>query len=174
MKTAIIYLLFIILSSAVSAQRNTRLSSPDGATEFIFQLKNKEAAYSIYYKKKPIIIGATLSLAFLENGSFNKNLSISKPLFREGLEKYQLPLGRTKEVRDSFKEVVISLKENTAPFRKVNLAVRAFNDGIAFRYEFPQQENWQSFSLTEENSTFRFAQDPKVLALFLPNFTTSH
>jgi alpha-glucosidase len=52
--------------------------------------------------------------------------------------------------------------------------VRVFNDGLAFRYEFPEQEKWKSFLLTSENSTFNLSGDPEALALFRPNFTTSH
>jgi alpha-glucosidase len=46
--------------------------------------------------------------------------------------------------------------------------------GWPFANEFPQQENWSSYALTDEGSTFRFVDDPRILTLFLPNFTTSH
>ena len=52
--------------------------------------------------------------------------------------------------------------------------VRVFDDGLAFRYEFPQQNNWSAYTLLEENTTFNLAGDPMVHSLFLPNYTSSH
>ncbi|MDD4192446.1 MAG: glycoside hydrolase family 97 catalytic domain-containing protein [Mangrovibacterium sp.] len=49
-----------------------------------------------------------------------------------------------------------------------------FNDGIAFRYEFPEQLNRKSFILYEETTTFNVQGDPRVLTLFLPSHTSSH
>src|SRR5204862_8329177 len=58
--------------------------------------------------------------------------------------------------------------------RQINFVVRAFNDGVAFRYEFPQQKNWERYTLTDELTTFNLAQDPKVLTLFRQNYINSH
>ena len=77
-------------------------------------------------------------------------------------------------VHSHYQEVRIPLERNVAPFRKINLVVRAFDDGIAFRYEFPQQKNWTSFTLLDENTTFKLTGNPTVHTLFLPNYTTSH
>ena len=86
----------------------------------------------------------------------------------------KLVTGKTKMVHSHYHEVTIPLEEIAVPFRKINFVVRAFNDGIAFRYEFPQQQNWSSFSLTDEHTTFNLAGNPNILTLLLPNYTTSH
>ena len=130
--------------------------------------------YSVSFKNKPVIEDAQLSLTFLENGVFKNNLVTEKPELRDGIEEYELIVGKNKKVRDQFREAIIKLKENTSPFRKINLVVRVFNDGLAFRYEFPKQESWSSYSLTDENTSFGFVGNPKLLTLFLPNFTSSH
>jgi alpha-glucosidase len=56
----------------------------------------------------------------------------------------------------------------------VNLIVRAFNDGIAFRYRFLSSAKDTVLELTDENSSFRFTGDPLVRTLLLPNYTSSH
>lgn len=101
-------------------------------------------------------------------------MTIAGTVFREAAEQYELIVGKAKKVHHPFREVTIKLKEATKPFRIIHLVVRTFNDGLAFRYEFPQQKNWSSYTLADEGSTFRFVDDPRVLTLFLPNFTTSH
>ncbi len=106
------------------------------------------------------------------------NLAGTSPLkiqyYRSTDETYELVVGKSKTARNFCNEVNIFLVEKTAPFRKINLVVRAFNDGIAFRYEFPRQKKWKSFSLINENTTFNLSENPKVLTLFLPDFLTSH
>lgn len=171
----VLYRFFILLvTSQVYAQKSINLSSPDGNIRYVFRLKEKIPLYNIYFKNKSIINDSELGLSFLENGTFKNNLKILKPVFRKGEEKYELVVGKAKSVHDKFHEVVIPLQEINAPGRRINLIVRTFNDGLAFRYEFPQQENWNTFSLTEESTDFRFSGNPKVLTLFLPGFTTSH
>lgn len=156
------------------AQKSVTISSPDQAIQFVFQLKQSNAVYSVWYKKKQLIANSEVGLTFLEDGAFGNNLRVKKPVFREAIEKYELVVGKTRHVADHFREVTIPLEQKAKPFRKINLIVRVFNDGLAFRYDFPRQQNWSSYTLTDENSAFRFASDPKVLALLLPNFTTSH
>jgi alpha-glucosidase len=166
--------LFGLTASATFSQKNIQLFSPDGNIQYSFRLKDKAPAYSVSFKKKLLIENSGLSLSFLETGEFKNNLKVLKPVFREAVENYELIVGKVKSVKHAFKEVTIPLKETKNPFREINLVVRIFNDGLAFRYEFPEQKNWSSYSLTDENSDVNFMGDPKLLTLFLPNYTTSH
>ena len=174
MKLAFVFFPFLIVCFPAIGQKNITLTSPDRAIQFTFKLVDKEPVYNVSFKQKTIISDAKLSLSFLEQGSFSGNLKIQRPVFREGEEEYDLIVGKTSRVNDRFREVTIPMYESGAPFRQINFVVRAFNDGIAFRYEFPEQPHWTSYSLTDEHTTFRINGDPKVLALFLPNYTTSH
>ncbi len=155
------------------SQKSIKLSSPDGNIQYVFQLKDKAPVYTVSFKGKPIIKNSGLILSFSETGLFKHDLKILKPVFREAIETYELIVGKAKSVNHPFKEVIIPLEETKKPFRKINLVVRAFNDGLAFRNEFPRQKNWSSYSLTDENSDFKLTGDPKLLNLFLPNYTTS-
>ncbi len=174
MKSLQSFFLLLLLSLPGLAQKTIKLSSPDGRIQYSFRLKDKTPAYSVSFRNKPIIADAELSLSFLENGVFKNNLKVLTPVSREGEEIYELVVGRAKTIRHPYRELMIPLQEINTPFRKINLLIRAFNEGLAFRYEFPEQQNWSSYSLTDENSSFKFTGNPKVLTLFLPGFTTSH
>ena len=170
-----ISIIFVCITAIPAySQKSIKLSSPDGNIPYVFQLKDKVPVYTVSFKGKPIIKNSGLSLSFSETGLFKQDLKILKPVFREAIETYELIVGKAKSVKHPFKEVIIPLEETKKPFRKINLAVRAFNDGLAFRYEFPRQKNWSSYSLTDENSDFKLTGDPQLLTLFLPNYTTSH
>jgi len=150
------------------------LQSPGGQIIFSFGIKNGYPSYSVSYKGKIVVEDSRLSLYFKETGEFGRNLSINKPEYRTIDETYELVVGKTRTARNFCNEVVIPLVERKAPTRRINLVVRVFNDGVAFRYEFTKQKKWKSFSLTDEYTTFKLSGNPMVLALFLPHFQTSH
>ncbi|WP_419033621.1 glycoside hydrolase family 97 N-terminal domain-containing protein, partial [Dysgonomonas gadei] len=163
----------ILISPSVFAQKNVSLASPDGRLTFSFKLDDICPSYKVIFKKQTLIKDSPLTLDF-ENGKFGENLKMDKPVFRTGDETYELIVGKAKTIRSHYKEVSIPLEEKSTPNRKINLVVRAFNDGIAFRYEFPKQSNWDSYVMYDEKTTFNLAGDPKALTLFLPSYTSSH
>lgn len=165
--------IIICISAPSFAQKTIRLQSPDASIEYIFQIKDHQPVYSVVYKGKNLIKNSALGWSFLEKGSFQNNLKILPVSFSEATEKYELPLGKSSLVNTHYKQVIIPLEERKAGI-KLNLIARAFNDGLAFRYEVPEQKNWKTFSLTDEHTEFKLEGDPKVRALFLPGYTTSH
>ena len=167
-------MIFLLLSFDSPGQKNIKLTSPDKQLSFSFHVNNEGPSYDVSFKNKVIINNSPISLSFLETGEFKKNIKSGKAIFRDGAENYELVVGKTRSVHDSYREVLIPLEETRSPSRKINFIVRAFNDGIAFRYEFQQQQTGSQFSLTAENTSFNVAGDPKILALLLPNYTTSH
>ncbi|MGK2864201.1 MAG: glycoside hydrolase family 97 protein [Chitinophagaceae bacterium] len=155
------------------AHKKIQLASPNGHIEFHIALNDKAPAYRIIYKGKALVNESRLSLQF-DDGWFENQLKINRPVFRQGDETYELVVGKANQVRSQYNEVMIPFEETKKPFRKINLVVRAFNDGVAFRYEFPVSKNRSEFILIEENTNFILAGDPMVHALLLPGYTTSH
>jgi alpha-glucosidase len=94
-------------------------------------------------------------------------------VFKDSVEDYSLITGKTSHVHDAWKEMLIPLQSANSK-RMVQLAVRAFNDGVAFQYRFPAQSGVDTFQLSDENTTFHLNGDPVVKALLLPNYTSSH
>jgi alpha-glucosidase len=168
---ATLFLLFSIVGSS-TAQRKIALSSPDGKIVFQFTSIRKELVYSIAYKGKSLIEKSAVSLSF--NGrTFGSNVKILSPKFRDGVEDYELIVGKTKKVHDAYREAIIPLESETKD-ASVNLVVRAFNDGVGLRYEFVSVKDQDSLVLTDEKTTFRFNGDPVARTLQLPNYTSSH
>lgn len=166
-------IIYLFSFSSIAAQRKINLKSPDGNIQFSFNLAGKTMQYNVAYKSTSIIKNSALGLQFADD-SFGKNLKAGKPSYRDTAEDYELIAGKTKQVHSHFKEVIIPLEEKAAPFRKINFIVRVFNDGLAFRYEFPKQKKFSSFTLLEENTTFNVTGDPKIHGLLLPTYTSSH
>ncbi len=171
------FLIFLLVSAYlltalfVQAQKKISFASPDKKITFSLQLTKSSPVYSVSYNNKKIIDGSPLVLQF-DNGSFDKNLKINTPSFKDTTEQYDLVVGKAKHVTSHYRELTIPLQQLKFPFRQVNIKVRAFNEGIAFRYEFPKQDT-ASLTLLNENTSFKFVGNPQLHALFLPGYTSS-
>lgn len=166
--------LFLLIGNlSLFARKSVQLTSPNGKLKFSLTLEKEHPVYDIQYQKQVLVQNSPLSLVF-DNGAFGEGLKINKPVFSTKEETYELIVGKSKTVHSLSKEVIIPLEETTTPFRKINLVVRAFNDGIAFRYEFPEQPNWKSYVMYDENTTFNVVNNPKFLGMYLPSYQTSH
>src|SRR5687768_3271226 len=136
----VFFLFLLIMTNPAFCQKKVWLRSPDGNITFSFELTRKSPLYQVAYKGRSLIVRSGLGLSFLEGGTFGDNLDMGKPRFTEVDETYNLVVGKASEVRDQHREVSIPLFAHAGVKRQVNLVVRAFNDGLAFRYEFPQQD----------------------------------
>lgn len=176
MKKESIYLVlafFILCAHSLYANKSVRLSSPNGKIKFSLVLDKNSPVYSVAFNKQTLIQDSPLTLTF-DNGAFGENVKINKPVFSTKEDTYELIVGKAKHIHSLSKEVIIPLEETVQPFRKINLVVRAFDDGIAFRYEFPKQKGWDSYIMYDEGTTFNLQSNPNVTTLFLPNYQSSH
>jgi alpha-glucosidase len=87
---------------------------------------------------------------------------------------YELVIGKTRQARDRYRELHVSMKESVAPHRRLELVFRAYDDGVAFRYILPDQEAISSFDIVRENTEFHFAGDMKVWAFQINTFRSSY
>ena len=151
-----------------------RLESPDGNIVFSFNLNRQAPVYRVDYKGNTLVEDSELGLSFQGGNEFRADLEMGPVEVSLTDETYELVVGKAKTVRNHYRQATILLVERKGKRRRINLVVRAFNDGVAFRYEFPEQENWESYVLTDENSSFNIAGDPTVTTLFFDNYTSSH
>ena len=115
-----------------------------------------------------------LSVSFENDKVIKKYTLAHKPLFRDSTETYQLVIGKTKNVQQHYTELTLPLKNILTESGRISIVVRAFNDGVAFRYIFSAQNKNEDMVLTEEHSSFNITGNPAVHALILPGYTTSH
>jgi len=160
-----------------TASANIELTSPDKHIRVLILPTDSCPVYSVFYDETMLIDSSPLDLVFQEPGIkaasfFSAGLQIHS-ITREGLDHYTLPVGRNSQVNDRYNESTITLQEPRR-HRRLNLIIRAYNDGVAFRWVFPKQPGWTHYQLLAENTNIRFAGDPFLQASYLPNYTTSH
>ena len=158
---------------AVSAQQNISVSSPDGKLKFLLKITPETVSYEVNYKKQLLVENSLLGFSF-DNGEFGSNLKTGKVRRKSIDETYELVVGKVSSARNHCNEMIVPLQEKEAPGRLINLVVRAFNDGVAFRYEFPEQEGWNSYVMYDEKTQFRLNGNPMALLMYLPGYINTH
>lgn len=175
MKYLVPYLLFCftVISRSLISQSPVTLLSPNNSIAFHYKIDKSRFFYSVTYKNKPVVEYSPLSLHFADE-EFKNNLILNKPILKDTTDEYDLLLGKTSHVKSRYKDVLLPLEQTTGLKRKINIRVRLFDDGVAFRYEMPLQPGWTNYTLIDENSTFRLSGDPKAMTLYRRDYTTSH
>lgn len=173
MKKLLILCAVLFCFMHVSAQQNLSISSPDGKLKFSLKVTPENISYEVNYKKQPLVENSSLGFNF-DNGEFGSNLKVGKVRRKSIDETYELVVGKVSTARNHCNEMVVPLQEKVSPGRLINLVVRAFNDGIAFRYEFPEQEGWNSYVMYDEKTRFRLSGNPMALLMYLPGYINTH
>ena len=172
-KKTFLALLLITFFNFLAAQNKLSVSSPGKALTFKFMLEQGHPVYSVAYKNKSLIENSTLGLTFEGDGFFGNDITTGHVTVTDGIEDYTLVEGKNSKVHDAYKEALIPMQERKGK-KLINLRVRVFDDGVGFRYELPQQNDWHNYTLTDENTTFNLSGNPTARVAFLENFTTSH
>ena len=161
-KTNLYY--FILLTFLFSCSvDSSKISSPDENIKVQFHLNQQgKFFYTIQYKDKSIIDTSFVGFQFTNVPALDKGFiaKVKKP--KEVNETWQMPWGEQLNVENKYKEVKIELQERDNLQRKVNLVFRVYNDGVGFRYEFPEQKNLKEVLIKEENTEFNLTEDYKT------------
>ena len=136
------------------------LISPNGNFKMIFALENDGTpTYQLFMKNKEIIKKSKLGLALQKD---KKSLLNDFKLVKEDRntfdETWKTVWGEETEIRNHYNELALTLKQNETE-RQVIIRFRLFNDGLGFRYEFPEQKNLTYFVLNEERTEFAMTGD---------------
>ena len=167
----LVWSLFIF--NSISAQRNVQLSSPDKKLSCTIEAGRNGIKYQVTFNKKVMVNYSRLSLTLTDGFKLENTIAL-KPLFKDSVEIYELLTGRSRHVESHYKEVTIPLQDRNNRSRIINIIFRAFNEGIAFRYQLTNKDTAGSFVISDEVNEFKFPGNPVTKALALPNFTTSH
>jgi len=160
--------------AAEPASEPLTMGSPDGRLRVTFRLdEGGRPDFAVAYRGKPVAAG-TLGLEFAGSGPLRNDLKVVDARRQSRDETYAIPVGKASSARDHHNELIVALEEAKPPRRRLELAFRAFDDGVAFRYLIPGGGPLADFVLTDELTRLTFPGDPPARALPLKNHTTSY
>jgi len=149
-----------------------RVASPDGKISVLLTVRNG-LTYAVTYQGKPLVLDSPFSLEFRDAPSLGKGLVVRGQKRQEIRAAWENPLGKRRHVVDRCNELRLNLQEGMAPSRKLDVVFRAYDDGVALRYALPAQRGLERFTLTREETQFRFAGDPTVWAANYGGYATA-
>ncbi|ELZ27019.1 alpha-glucosidase [Halogeometricum pallidum JCM 14848] len=135
------------------------LTSPGDDVEVTFEVVDGAPTYAVAYDGETVVERSTLGLAFRDDASLDGPFEVTGAERRSGDETWEPVWGASDSVRNRYEELAVGLRETEGLKRSLNLLFRAYDDGAAFRYVLPEQENFGSFVLTDERTEFAFAGD---------------
>jgi hypothetical protein len=155
--------LLATLVTVVGCQQidNQKISvkDPSGQIEVKFQVQEGKALYAVAFNEKEIIKDSPLGFAFTNMPAIGDNLEIVDYKRRYISDPWQMPWGEKLNVENEYNQLTIFLKENKDPYRSFQIIFRVYDDGLGFRYYFPEQPAMQEVLISEENTTFHLTED---------------
>lgn len=136
------------------------LKSPNGNFKMIFALENDGTpTYQLFMKNKEIIKKSKLGLELQKDRkSLLNDFKLVNEVRNTFDETWKTVWGEETEIRNHYNELALTLKQNETE-RQVIIRFRLFNDGLGFRYEFPEQKNLTYFVVKEERTEFAMTGD---------------
>ena len=156
-----LFFLFSFLVSAPFMMRAEELKSPDGNLLMRFEVNGEGTpVYELTYKRKPVIKPSRLGLE-IEGFSLRKAFTLKGVETATFDETWTPVWGEVKAIRNHYNEMTATLHQADGD-RTMVIRFRLYDDGLGFRYEFPQQKSLNYFVIKEEYSEFAMAGDHKA------------
>lgn len=159
--------------SSTSHAADQQLVSPDGALKVTIS-DDGQARHAVTYKGQPLLAPSPLGLVLSAGGSLTHGLKITGAATASGDTTYDLVVGKAKTVRDHYNQLSVDFQEPGGLRRQLRVIVRAYDQGVAFRYVLPRQPGLDAVDIRNEETRFDFPADYRCWGLNLGKFGTSH
>ena len=141
------------------------VSSPSGKIALTFTLTAAgQPTYEVNYKTKTVVMKSNLGIKLKDKTALNADFEIQTSKNNTFNESWKPVLGEQASIVNHYNELVVGLVQKGTNI-KVNLVFRAFDEGVAFRYDFPKQKELNYFVISDEVTQFNLTENNKVFWL---------
>ena len=146
---------FILVLTTIFGASAQEFQSPNGNFKMSFSLGNDGTPmYQLFFKNKEVIKKSKLGLELQKDKKSLVNdfkvIDTKESTFNET---WKTVWGEETQIQNHYNELAVKLKQNETD-REIIVRFRLFNEGLGFRYEFPQQKNLIYFVIKEERTEF--------------------
>jgi alpha-glucosidase len=153
--------------TARACEGGQSLASPSGAITVDVCVVDGVPTYAVSEHGRTVIAASRLGLEF-EGVDLDHDLMVAGAARRSHDETWEQVWGEDRLIRDHYEELRVDLRQRTDPERRVTVTFRAFDEGVAFRYEVPKQRGLERYVLMHEATEFAFADR---YAWWIPAYT---
>ncbi|MCK9401057.1 MAG: glycoside hydrolase family 97 protein [Bacteroidales bacterium] len=163
---------FILLFSSCSSDEEVRLDSPDGRNNIVFILKDGIPYYQVLRDNRIILDTSGLGFDLKDAPPLRGNFKMEQATMSGNRDRWEPVWGQRSRIRDSHNQLLVTLKEQAEPYRKLQLEFKAFDDGVGFRYIIPEQPDLIKLEIMNEATEFLFRED--LSAWWIPGDYDNH
>ena len=161
MKRFIPLLLALVMNTGFSQN----IQSPSTKISVDFKLSaTGQPTYSVNYKNTPVILESALGIKLKDKPSLDANFEIESVKNTTFNESWKPVLGEQSTIVNHYNELLVSLVQKGTNV-KMNIIFRVFDEGVAFRYDFPKQKGLNYFIISDEVSQFNLSENQNVFWL---------
>ncbi|ALL12944.1 glycoside hydrolase family 97 protein [Caulobacter henricii] len=152
----------LVIAPAVAAP-SAKLESPDKVLSVELTTDGDgRPSYAISRLGKPVIAPSRLGFILVDAPKLERNLTLAGEATRRFDETWEQPWGERRFVRNRYNELRVTLAEKNGLQRRFDVVFRLYDDGVGFRYEFPDQTNLKTVKIGEELTEFSLAEPATV------------
>jgi len=153
--------LLLVMHSCQSPEKDSiTLKSPEGTHQInIYLDASGRPGYQVLRNGKTVIDSSGLGFEFVDQPALIRGLRWVESEERSEDETWEMPWGEQRKVRNHYNAARVVLEEQEPPGRQLILHFRAYEDGVAFRYEFPEQPGRDTLLIAEERTEFQLTGD---------------
>jgi alpha-glucosidase len=138
------------------------VASPDGRNVVRVFVREGRLRYAVARRGQHVIMPSVLGFGFRGAPMLRDSLRITGSARAERDTTWTQPWGEVARVREHYHELRVQVAEQPAPRRRFALVVRAFDDGIGFRYELADSDGFRDFEIMDELTEFSLADDARA------------
>jgi alpha-glucosidase len=156
MKLVTTFLAMFFMWNVASAS-DFRLQSPDKTIQLEFKIVNEKPVYSLMVGDEMPIENAALGLKL--DKAYGESFEVVGKQSDVIDENYEMIWWKNRQMHNSCNEMTIQLQDLANQPKKLNIVFRAYNNGVAIRYVFPEQKHLKEFMIEKDFTEFAFADD---------------
>ncbi|THD69222.1 glycoside hydrolase family 97 protein [Robertkochia marina] len=154
--------LFMIASCSTEAPvpQSASITSPSGVNTLDFFLREDGSpAYTLSHRGQMVIDTSGFGFEFKDMPVMKTDFEVTGVQKDSLDETWGMPWGEQLEVDNHYNELTVDLTEANENARSLSLRFRVYDDGIGFRYEFPEMEGVKEVIITDEHTEFQLTAD---------------
>ena len=148
-------ILLTVIFSPGNKKEYYQMQSPDKNISVTLHQSDGELKYSVKFNEKRIIVPSRVGIISSE-GDLSKGIIKNRKSLTEK-EIWKPLYGANEQIQNYYQEETFAF--HTLLGMDINIRFRIYNDGVAFRYEFPEQPGYSKLVINEDLTEFIFKND---------------
>ena len=174
------------VAAQVAGEVAAKVTSPNGQITFLLfnstPAKHPERSdwekppadalrYAVEFHGKRLVDHSKLGLEIPGQPALGPGMRSTSTQAASVDESYTIPVGKTSTVRDHYNSARTEFEDQAE--RKLTIEVRAFDDGVGFRYLVPDQPSLKHVRIAREKTEFCYTKDATTYPLILDGYQSS-